>query len=426
VRVAFIRYAVLLSALFGALGRGVVSAQAPQPDRTDTQTQRWPAPRFAGLVQVDATLLSQSSVDELDPATREPLNDRAFALRRARLAAQLSTGLVRGTVGIQASSVLAPLSIYLAELSLNYPAQAPRPLLMAAAGVFVIPFGLEQRELVATRAYLEPSQWVSALFPGRRDLGARVEARWRFLHALVAVMNGEPDERSVVPLRDTNAAKDFIARFRVIGSVHDTTRLAFGTSLLLGTGFSPGKRESKDALVWRDVNEDGVVQTSELQVIAGSAAEPSQNFQRFGIGVDAALSARLPVLGELNAFAELSLAKNLDRGLWPADPVAAGRDLRELGWAVGARQAITRHVEVGARYDVYDPDFDRSERRGTTFVPVDARFGTLSVFAALHTFQTLRLTVQYDHRRNPLGRTASGAEATLAADTLVVRAQLVF
>jgi hypothetical protein len=385
-----------------------------------------PAARFAGLVQTDATLLSQAAVDELDPGSGEPLNDRAFALRRARLAAQVTSGMVRGTVGFQASTVLAPLSVYLAELSLNYPAGQPRPLLMAAAGVFVIPFGLEQRELIATRAYLEPSQWVSALFPGRRDLGARVEARWRFLHAIVAVMNGEPSEQSAVPLRDPNAAKDVIVRLRATGSLSDAVQLALGSSLLLGTGFHPGRRESKDALVWRDVNEDGVVQTSELQVIAGSPAEPSQNFERFGLGVDGALRARIPRLGELNAFAELTLAKNLDRGLWRADPLASGRDLRELGWAVGVRQAIMRHAEVGVRYDVYDPDFDANERRGISFVPVDASFQTLSVFAAWCTVRSLRLTVQYDHRRNPLGREPSGAPTTLASDTLIARAQLVF
>lgn len=414
-----IQQLVVLGALVRAVASSTASAQSKPPEA-------WPTPQLAGLVQVDVTPVSQAAVDELDPGSGAPLNDRAFALRRARVAAQITDGLVRGTVGIQASSVLAPFSVYLAEVSVNYPAQAPRPLLMAAAGVFVIPFGLEQRERVAARAYLEPSQWVSALFPGRRDLGARVEARYRFVHAVVALMNGEPNEQSALPLRDPNAAKDFIARLRVTGSVSDAVQLAFGSSLLLGAGFHPGRRETKDALVWRDVNEDGVVQTSELQVTAGSPAEASRNFERFGLGIDGALRARLPALGDMNVFAELTMAKNLDRGLWPADPLAGGRDLRELGWAIGLRQAVTRHVEIGVRYDVYDPDFDANERRGTAFVPVDARFETVSVFAALCSVRSLRLTVQYDHRRNPLGREPSGAPTTLASDTLIMRGQLVF
>jgi hypothetical protein len=36
----------------------------------------------------------------------------------------------------------------------------------------------------------------------------------------------------------------------------------------------------------------------------------------------------------------------------------------------------------------------------------------------------LRVTLQYDHRKNPLGRDVRGAPTSLAADSLIVRAQL--
>jgi protein involved in ribonucleotide reduction len=71
---------------------------------------------------------------------------------------------------------------------------------------------------------------------------------------------------------------------------------------------------------------------SELEVLAGVAASPSQNFGRFALGSDIEVRAAVPLLGALSVSGELMWAKNLDRGLQPADPIARGRDLREAGY----------------------------------------------------------------------------------------------
>ena len=67
----------------------------------------------------------------------------------------------------------------------------------------------------------------------------------------------------------------------------------------------------------------------------------------------------------------------------PADPVATGRDLRELGYYFGVSQTITPYMQVGLRYDFYDPDADRQEQRGPLRVPVSVAFATLAVTAAV-------------------------------------------
>jgi hypothetical protein len=195
---------------------------------------------------------------------------------------------------------------------------------------------------------------------------------------------------------------------------------------LLGTGFHRGKPQTKDSLVWRDVNEDGAVQITEVQVIAGAAAEPSRNFGRYGLGGDVVVRAQLPVLGDLQVVGEVAWGKNLDRGLWPADPIAAGRSLRELGYAAGISQQLTRHAELGLRYDSYNPDLDSNDRQGRTLVPVDASFRTLTLTAAWCTFDFGRIALEYVHHQNALGRNQNGTPTTLAADSLTVRAQLVF
>ncbi|MEY4579795.1 MAG: hypothetical protein RL701_4498 [Pseudomonadota bacterium] len=379
-----------------------------------------------GLVQVDAVVYNQSSVDQLDPGSGVSLNENRFVLRRARLQADVERGYFRGYISLEANSQSdPPLRVQRAEVAVRYPADsAPSPLL-AAAGLFIIPFGFGTLESDNERLFLEPPHWVNAFFPGRRDLGARVEGRYRFLHANLAVMNGEPSN-AAFPIRDPNIAKDFVARVTASGAITSAVQVTGGASLLLGSGFHRGKQQTKDSLIWRDVNEDGAVQITEVQVIAGASAEPSRNFARYGLGGDLVVRARLPVIGDLLVFGEVAWGKNLDRGLWPADPVAAGRSFRELGYALGISQQLTRHAELGVRYDGYNPDLDASDRQGRTLVPIDASFRTLALTAAWRSFDIGRIAVEYAHHQNALGRNQNGTPTTLAADSLTIRAQLVF
>src|SRR5262249_25466824 len=155
-----------------------------------------------------------------------------------------------------------------------------------------------------------------------------------------------------------------------------------------------------------------------------SAATPSSNFDRFALGADARLTIAMPRAGALEIFGEGMWAANLDRGLVPADPVATGRDLRERGFVVGIVQEIGPLFVVGGRFDDYDPDADASEQRAIAVVPVDASFRTWTATAAWRWRPLDRITVEYQHFTNPLGRSASGAPATLGGDTLAVRGQL--
>ncbi|WP_394847790.1 hypothetical protein LZC95_10045 [Pendulispora brunnea] len=189
---------------------------------------------------------------------------------------------------------------------------------------------------------------------------------------------------------------------------------------------------------------------TEIQVIGGTAATPSERFSRFALGADLRVSADVPWLGELSVRGEIVRAKNLDRGLWAADPVAAGRDLREVGYYVDLLQEVTPYGIVGVRYDRYDPDADASEQSGVRLVARDISASTWSVMAAVRykpvalgrskggellaatdiglprMFYAARCIVQYDHRTNALGRDASGAPATLADDSLTLRGEVSF
>jgi hypothetical protein len=380
--------------------------------------------RLIGLLQVDAIPFEQSSLDELDPDTREPLNQERFVLSAARVGLDVHYGIVHGQVQLDGNTVHGPsFRVLSAELGVGYPAAAAVPLVEVALGLFFIPFGFETSEPEPIRMFLESSTWVSALFPGRRDLGARVSGGWSFLRYALAVMNGNPSTGQLA-LRDPNRAKDVVGRLGADGPLFPWLRVAAGVSGLIGRGFHAGSPPTKDEVVVRDINEDGLVQLTEITLIPGTPGDASRNFDRNALGADLAFYFELPRLGAGRVYGELAWAENLDRDLFVADPVAQGRDVRELGFMGAFRQYLTRHVEVGLRYDHYDPDRDASRRSGLRFVPSDASFDTLAATVAWCTLPYLRVVLQYDHRTNPLGRDPSGKPTTLAADSLTLRGQL--
>jgi hypothetical protein len=378
-----------------------------------------------GFLQADAVLVDQSSQDQLSPAGGEPLNTRRFLIRRAHLFVEAQRGLLSGVVELDANTVKG-MAVGLARAELALAKTRPAWGWELSLGLMRIPFGLEVREWDPDRFFLERSNVSRALFPGTFDLGARAQISWRFLRAQLAAMNGNPLGDASFPARDPNAAKDFVGRLGIDATIASKVHVIAGVSSLKGTGFHPGTSATKDILVWRDQNEDGIVQLSEIQVIPGRAATPSQNFPRFALGADGKIGLAVPRMGSFALFGEVVWASNLDRGLQPADPIGSGRDLREFGWVVGASQEFTTHAALGVRYDYYNPDVDAYRQMPTVLVPKDVSFRTWTFALSFGGMAHNRLTLEYQHNRNSLAIAADGSPTTLAADTLTLRGQMVF
>jgi len=378
-----------------------------------------------GFLQADAVVLDQSSQDQLSPAAGEPLNTQRFLVRRAHVFVEAHQNALASVIEMDANTVKG-MSAGLARAELALGRVRPAWDAEISLGLLRIPFGLEVQEWDPDRFFLERSNVSRALFPGTFDLGARGKAAWRFVRAQFAVMNGSPLADASFPARDPNAAKDFVGRLGVDATVVERVRISAGFSSLKGTGFHPGTPATKDVLVWRDQNEDGIVQLSEIQVIAGRAATPSQNFSRFAVGADSRIGATLPRLGRLMVFGEVVWGANLDRALLPADPVASGRDLREFGWVVGASQEFTTRAALGIRYDFYNPDVDGFRQTPTAIAPKDMSFRTWTVTVSWGGLGRDRLLLEYQHNRNALAVAADGSPTSLAADTLTLRGQVVF
>ncbi len=394
---------------------------------------------ITGYLHVDWNAFRQSSQNEVNPSSGEPLNEDRFVVRRARVRFATDQGLVHGVLTIDANTIHGPqVRPWNAEASLKWPCNTPyrgpaavaqstasEPFLIISTGLIMTPFGFEVVELENERPYLERSTMSNELVPQSYDLGVRVLGGYKIVNYALGLMNGDPIGEQTFPGRDPNKSKDLVFRVGVSSEIVPGLRVDAGFSGLTGRGFHAGSAPSKDQLVWRDQNEDGIVQQTELQSIPGSPQTPSEGFQRFALGGDARAHIRIPVIGELTLRTELVRAKNLARGTFVADPVSSSRDLREIGWYVGATQELTRWAVIGVRYDLFDPDADAQDQRPFAVVPKDSSVSTWALMAMAR-FKKARLVAQYDRRKNAFGRDASGAPSTLADDSFTLRAVVGF
>jgi hypothetical protein len=382
-----------------------------------------------GFVQADGVLYSGASVDEVNPSTGAPLNETRFLIRRARLRVDADYGYLAGVLELDGNTINGPIArITNVEVSACWPRcnGARPPLVMGSLGLVRIPFGFEVQEKDYVRLFLERSNMARAFFPGEYDLGLRAQGGWRWLRWQAAVMNGHPAGDKQYALVDPTASKDFLGRVGVDTRLHPRVAIIGGVSALYGTGFSRGTSSTKDTLVWRDANGDGQVDLTEIVGVVGQPSTPSRTFSRYALGGDLRVLIDLPRLGPLTLAGEITWATNLDRGIYVADPIAAGRDLRELGWYVAATQQLTPWCAVGVRYDHYDPDADARQQVGVNLVPRDQSFDTLSIVAAAMVQPYGRLSLEWDHNWNALGIDVTGAPTTLGGDVVTLRGQVVF
>lgn len=374
---------------------------------------------------------SQLSEDQLQQGGL-PLNQDRFLVRRARLRVDRAWQWAHVAIEIDGNTTRAPtFGLRRAEASLLYrnPAADAPPWIRLTAGLSEIPFGYEMTDSSRSRVFMERSTGSLALFPGEPDVGVRLSGGVGFFRYSVAALNGEPiDDRPGRQARDPNAAKDLVGRVGVETTLRDDPdkrahlKLAGGVSFLTGKGFHPGTDATKNAVIWRDLNENGVLDAGELTAIPGTAAVPSQNFQRWAIGADLGLSLDTK-LGRSRLYGEVFVAQNADRGLAIADPIATGSDIRELGWYVAFIQEVTPWGLVGFRADRYDPNADFLDDRVGKLVPSDASITTLSPLVGATLPDRIRLVFQYDAIIDKLARDASGVPTDLKNDQFTIRLQ---
>ena len=380
---------------------------------------------LTGYVQVDSIAWSQASVDELDPSTGEPLAEERLLIRRGRLRAEARREAMSAAIELDGNTQDGPAArLVAAQVGWTYEREG-QPFVVVSAGLMKIPFGAEVPASERDKAFLEAPAVSRALFPGNYDAGVMVHGRYGVARWSLAVMNGAPVGDAQWRGEDPSSSYDVVGRLGAELAGPQQLRFEAGVSGLSGTGLHPGTPPIKDDIQWIDENQNGRVDPTEIQIVPGGPGEPSQTFSRGALGADVQVHWCVRTLGGGTAFFEAAIASNLDRGLVYADPVATSRDLRQLGFAIGAVQSVGPHVQVGARYDRYDADRDALDRQGLDVVNVHKVFSTLAVMASAR-WHDARITAEYDRERNPFGRGDDGSPTTRAADRVTVRAQVGF
>jgi len=326
------------------------------------------------------------------------------------------------TLELDANTVRGPVvGIRRADASLLYRGDRADglPLLALSAGIIDLPFGYELVESARSRLFLERSTGSLALFPTEMDAGAKLWGALGFVRYAVAVTNGEPVDARGFP-RDPNRAKDVSARFGVDVQATPGLSVGGGTSFVVGKGFHPGHAGSKNTVVWRDDNENGVVDSGEVVGVPGSAPQASQNFDRWVLGLDleATLATRV---GRSRLVVEGFAASNYDRALYVADPVARA-DLRELGLSAALTQTLFGHGILGFRYSYYNPNSDLFEQRQGNLQP---RSASIQGFSPLIGFEIkgARLVAEYDIVLDKLARDARGVPSDADNNVFGIRLQ---
>lgn len=380
---------------------------------------------FSGYLQAQYAHNQVSEDQLLQGGT--PINQDRFAIRRGRLRVKGRWQYLRTDFEVDASTTRGPTaSVRRASVSGVLPSSDPNalPLLVLAAGLTEIPFGREVQQGQDDILFLERTTGSLALFSGPVDTGVRLDAAYGPLRAQLAVMNGSPvDDRAGGPSAlDPVRAPDLLGHVGFDSAPLDSLRIVGGVSFLTGKGFHPGSDATKPVLQWDDSNADGVINAGELVAVAGRGALPSKNFKHWAVAADLDFELRTK-LGWSRLYGEVTLAQNLDRALYVADPFARGNDLRELSWYVAAIQDVTPWGFVGVRYDQYDPNSDLTDNRRGQSVPADATIKTASPIVGARWPGYGRLTFEYDAVKDKLARDVRGVPTDLKNNQWTLRVQ---
>ena len=415
-------------------------APAPPPPPPSQQQPSWLERIFAPFT-VTAFLQgdvhgSQASQDEVQQGGAL-LNQDRFVLKTARARLNATWPYVAAELVLEASTVNGPLVRpyhVFGSLRIPNPKGDKLPALAAASlGLMDTPFGYEAPESPRTRWFMDRTLSSKAFFPGVPDLGLWINGalggfRWSF-----AAMNGDPLDAVYQGLAPVSA-KQVVMKLGFDAHPRSDLDISADVSSLRGQGFHPGAQAGKNQIVWNDYNEDGLIQPTELIGEPATAAIPSKLFDRWAIGADLQVRLRTK-LGTTTLSGEITIADNLDRGLYIADPVFLGHDTREIGGYVAFTQEITKWAVAGFRFDYYDPNLDAFDKRSGQLVRSDQSITTYSplvgfVFPGV-TYEKggracgkARLLFQYDFIRNHFGRAANGLPTNLADDAWTLRLQV--
>ena len=267
-------------------------------------------------------------------------------------------------------------------------------------GIFNRPFGFEIEYSSSNRESPERSRLFQTLFPGERDLGAKLtitpqSKELSFLKLDLGLLNGTGPTAN-----DFDSHKDFIGHLTMQFPLpQHGFALDIGGSTYLG-----GVREA-GSVVYKNVGvlpngAKGFLKDSSTANI-GAAAD--RNY----FGVDAQLYYDLPILGGLTLRGEYITGKQTGTFSSTTSPTAQPSEIvmRNFNGAYFYYiQNIGLSQQFVLKYDFYDPNTDADVTNigapGSNFSTGDIKFSTLGIGWVYHWDANIKLIAYYDIVKN--------------------------
>jgi hypothetical protein len=332
----------------------------------------------------------------LNAAGSAPVSSNRFRVRRARLKTTYQGTLSEFVLQIDAvpPSSSGPDGVTLkdAEASLfldenTIPSSVPFEVRLTV-GQFKVPFGFEILQSSGEREMPERSAMMGAFFPGERDRGVRLQAKFGMFRLSTAIINGNvfPALYNPTPStpfnytfnEDQSSGKDWAGRvgvdlgFVVVGGSWYYGRTILATNLRPASGMT------------------AAVPVGYLR------------FDRLRLGADAQAYVDIPMVGGLTVRGEIIHASetNTDYAGVTADKC---RDVKSLGWYGTVVQNVGDHVGLVFRVDQFNRNRNNSTpgtAEGCKSAMENASIDKVTTFGGgllLHVSGNLKGTLVYEH-----------------------------
>ena len=262
-----------------------------------------------------------------------PRGRNRFYVRRARLKATYVGDLSEYVFQIDAADGVA-LRDAEASLVLNelvFPGPEPWEVKLTF-GQFKVPFGFEVLQSSGDREMPERSRVMGAFFPGERDRGVRLTARYGMFRLASALINGNFTNDAVHGAFDPTSWKDIVARLGI-----DTEHLVVGASIQWGHTLRQDTARNPPMVPFPIYSR----------------------FDRLRVGADAQTYWDIPGLGGLSVRGEVIWGNDVNMDFtnanMPTTMKNACRDVKSFGWYGTVVQNFGDHLGLAFRFDQFDP-----------------------------------------------------------------------
>jgi hypothetical protein len=262
-------------------------------------------------------------------------------------------------------------------------------------GIFDRPFGFEISYSSSNRETPERSRLFQTLFPGERELGAKLEitppegTALSFLNLKLGVLNGVLNTAN-----ENDNYKDLIGRAGFQLPFADQ-----GLALDGGVSFYSGKVRSNSRAVYR------INTATRSYGVDSAASNVGGYFERSYLGADVQLYYDLPVLGGMSLRGEFITGEQPGTSTSgqfynPGSTVTPVYNRNVAGWYVNYVQNIGLQHQFVLKYDEYDPNTDVEGSdvgsAGKNLGVADLKYSTLGVGWIYHWDANVKFVFYYD------------------------------